>query len=185
MIQLESLSRYRRIDVLAIIALAMTWSIFSYFINLANTTWSFMVFLLVTAIFACFTALLIRKLGAVLLFYLIGGFFTYPFSILGTGLNGLFILLVVGMVFELFLLVLKKEIKNIPLSLIIGAAISSVSIPWTMLLLISEKTKELVYFAGNFSLLALITGIMGAVICFLLWYQIKGTKAVIKFEYQA
>ena len=133
--------------------------------------------------FMAFTALLIRRIGAVTLFYLIGAIITIPINNLGgLGIYKVPILLTAGIIFELFFLLLKIKIKNIPLDAVLGAAFSNFSIPFTMLLFVSA-TRELLPFVWNFALMAFIIGIMGAIVTFLIWYHIKGLKPIIRFEH--
>lgn len=183
MIAIESFKRFRKIDLLAIGALVFTWFVITYFISLPNTQLTFMLSLFVTTMFVVFTALFIRKIGAVTLFYLLGALITVPINNLGgLGWNKVIILVIAGIIFELFFLLLKIEIKNISLDVVLGAGFSNASIPFTMLLLIKTKTALMPYVL-NFALMAFIVGVMAAIITFLIWYHIKGLKPIIKFEY--
>ena len=183
MIELESFRKFRKIDLIAIIILALLWALVTWLINLPNTQLTFMLSLFITTMFMTFTALLIRKFGAVTLFYLFGSIFTISINNLGgLGLYKVPILLVAGIIFELFFLLLKIKIKNIPLNVVLGAAFSNFSIPFTMLLFVAA-TRELLPFVWNFALMTFIIGVMGSIITFLIWYNIKGLKPIIKFEY--
>lgn len=184
MIAIESFKRFRKIDLLAIIVLVFLWSIITYVVNLPNTQLTFMLSLFITTSFMTFTALLIRKIGAVTLFYLLCALVTIKIDNLGgLGWDKVLVLVIAGAVFELFFLLLKIEIKNIPLDVVLGAAFSNASIPFSMLLLI-PATKEIMPYVWNFALMAFIIGIMGAIVMFLIWYNMKGLKWVIKFEYR-
>ena len=185
MMPIESFRRYRKIDLIAILVLAILWAIITSIVNIPNNQLSFMFVLFITTMFMAFTAFFIRKIGAVSLFYLLGAIITIPFNNLGgLGLYKIPILLMVGIIFELFFLLLKIEIKNIPLDVILGAAFSMASIPWIMfLLLVTEQTKNIMPSVWNFALTAFIIGVMGATVMFLIWYNIKGLKPIIKFEY--
>lgn len=175
---------FRRIDLMAVAILAVLWAVATYLVNLISADNSMMVSLFLTAFFAAFTALFIRKIGAVTLFCLLGAIMTVPTADLGgLGLNKIPILLIAGFVFDFFLLVLKIELVDIPLGVILGAAFSNASIPWIMMLLISDIPKEIIPAALNFSLTAFVIGIIGGVVAFLAWYNIKGLKPVIRFEY--
>jgi len=183
MIQLESFRRFRKIDLIAIIILALLWALVTWLINLPNTQLTFMLSLFITTMFMTFTAFLIRKFFAVTLFYLIGSIFSISINNLGgLGIYKVPILLVAGIIFELFFLLLKIKIKNIPLNVVLGAAFSNFSIPFTMLLFI-PATRELMPFVWNFALMAFIIGIMGSIVTFLIWYNIKSLKPIIRFEY--
>lgn len=183
MIPLESLRGFRKIDLLAIIILALLWSAITCLIALSNNQLAFMLSLFITTLFMAFTALLIRRVGAVTLFYLLCASITFRINNLEiTGWDKVIILGTAGIIFELFLLLLKIEIKNIPLEVILGSALSNMSIPFTMFLLI-PATKEIMPYVLNFALMAFIIGLMGSIAMFLVWYNIKGKKFIIKYEY--
>ena len=181
--EVETFRKYRKTDFIAIIILAFIWALITFIVNLPDTQFSFFLSLFITSIFAVFTALLIRKFFAVTLFYLFGAIITIPINNLGgLGIYKVPILFIAGLIFELFFLLLKIEIRNIPLDVVLGAAFSNFSIPFAMLMFASS-TRELIPFVWNFALTAFIIGVMGAIISFLIWYKIKGTKMIIKFEY--
>ena len=183
MIELESFKRFRKIDVIAITALALLWALVTLIVNLPDTQLTFMLSLLITTVFMAFTALLIRKFFAVTLFYLIGAMITIPINNLGgLGLYKVPILAIAGIIFEVFFLLLKIEIRNIPLDVVLGAAFSSASIPWTILLL-TQASREILPYVINFSLSAFLIGIIGSLASFLIWHNIRGSRKIIKFEY--
>src|SRR3989338_228954 len=183
MIQLESFARFRKIDFLALAILTVLWAVATTLINLPNTQLTFMLSLAVTAIFVSFTALLIRKVGAVILFYFVGSAITISFNNLIQGYYKILILVIAGIIFELAFLLTKKIYKsNIPFNLVLAAALSNASIPW-IILLFTEYSKELLTPTINFSLSALLIGIMGSLLTYLVWYNIKANKTIIKFEY--
>jgi len=183
MIELESFKRFRKIDLIAIIILAVLWAFITWIINIPDNQFTFFLSLFVTTMFMAFTALLIRKIGAVTLFYLFGAIITISINNLGgLGIYKVPILLIAGIIFELFFLLLKIKIKNIPLDVVLGAAFSNFSIPFTMLLFVSA-TRDLMPFVWNFALMVFIIGIMASIVTFLIWYKIKGMKLIIRFEY--
>tara|TARA_Y100000310_G_scaffold203351_1_gene203578 strand:- start:8782 stop:9339 length:558 start_codon:yes stop_codon:yes gene_type:complete len=183
MMNLESFRSYRKIDLLVIVALAFIWALITWITNIPDNQFTFFLSLFITTMFMAFTALLIRKLGAVTLFYLFAALISIPINNLGgLGFYKVPILFIAAIIFELFFLLLKKEIKNIPLDVVLGAAFSNFSIPFTMLLFI-PATKELMSFVWNFALIAFILGIMASIMAFLAWYNIKNLKPIIKFEY--
>ncbi|MEK6984264.1 MAG: hypothetical protein AABX33_06845 [Nanoarchaeota archaeon] len=183
MIELESFRKLRKIDLIATIVSAIVWAFATWLINIPDTQFTFFLSLFMTTMFMAFTALLIRRIGAVTLFYLIGAIITIPIDNLGgLGLYKIPILFIAGIIFELFFILLKLKIKLIPLDVVLGAAFSNFSIPFTMLLFVSA-TRELMPFVWNFALMAFIIGIMGSIVTFLIWYNIKGLKPIIRFEY--
>ncbi|MDP7141675.1 MAG: hypothetical protein QF362_00440 [Candidatus Woesearchaeota archaeon] len=175
--------RLRKIDLLAVIILVLLWSTLTYFISLSDTTLTFMLSLALTIAFMAFIALLINRPGAILIFSFLGALATSDISNFGgLGWNKVIILTAAGLVFELISLLFTIEFKNIPLSVILGAGLSAASIPFTMFLLASGK-KEIMPYVLNFSLTALVLGTMTSVIIFLIWYNIKNIKPIIRFEY--
>lgn len=183
MVKIELLRKFRKIDLLAIVILALLWAFITWLINIPNNQFTFFLSLFITTMFMALIALLIKKVGAVTLFYLIGAIITIPINNLGgLGFYKVPILFIAGIIFELFFLLLKIKVKNIPLDVVLGAAFSNFSIPFTMLLFIST-TKELMPFVWNFALMAFIIGIMGSITTFLIWYNIRNLKPIIKFEY--
>ena len=68
------------------------------------------------------------------------------------------------------------------MDVVLGAAFSNFSIPFSMVLF-AGTTKELMPYVWNFAFTAFVIGIMASITAFLVWYNIKGLKAVIRFEY--
>jgi len=183
MIDLESFKRFRIIDILVILIIASIWAVFTWLVNIPDTTLTFFLSLFVTTMFMVFTSLLIRKFFAVTFFYIIAAIITIQINNLGgLGFYKVPILLVAGLIFEIFFLLLKIKVKNIPLDVVFGAAFSNFSIPFTMILFI-PTTRDLMPYVWNFAIIAFIIGIMGSIVSFLIWYNIKSLKPIIKFEY--
>lgn len=146
--------------------------------------WSFIISTLATTILLTFTVLLLKKAGSATMFYTIRALLTYKLE--GLGINTFFILIIAGMIFEIILLLLKLEIKNVPVDIVLGAAISNATIPVTTGLLLSTIVMQtMLYNLLNLILLYFIIGIAGAIISFLIWYKIKLNKLVMKFEYMS
>jgi len=176
MLPVESLKRFRGIDYLAVLLLVVSWSLV---IALANSVvQELYLVIFITAAFLSFTALLIRRVGAVFLFSLIG----FLLAALTNDYAGFAIaLLIVGLIFEVAYILIRKEIKNVPLNLIFASGLASASIPWTILLL--SKTDNLTVYALNLGLTTFFIGVVGAILAYLVWYEIRNTKLVIKYEY--
>ena len=183
MIELESFRKLRKIDYIAIIILAVIWGAVTYLVNIPNTQLTFMLSFFITTVFMTFTAFLIRRLGAVTLFYFIGAIITVPIDNLGgIGIYKIPILITAGLVFELVFLLLKIKLRNVPLDVVLGAAISNFSMPFFMLIF-GSASKELMPYVLNFALTVFVIGVVGSIVTFLIWYNIKGFKWIIKFEY--
>ena len=183
MTRLESFKPFRVTDYIALIVLAIVWAIIVSILTNSDSEFGFLFSLFVTTMFIVFTAFLIKKAGAVTLFCLTGSLIAVPSNFLmSVGWNKITIFAIAGIIFELFFIFLKKEIKNIPLDIVLGAAFSMASIPFTMFFL-SPASDNIMSYVINFSLLSFIIGIIGAITTFLIWYNIKGNKFFIKFEY--
>jgi hypothetical protein len=183
MIELESFRKFRKIDFVAIIILAVVWAFVTWIINIPDNQLTFFLSLFATTMFMAFTALLIRKFLAVTLFYLIGAIITIPVNNLGgLGFYKVPVLFIAGIIFELFFILLKTKIKLIPLNIILGAAVSNFSIPFSIALF-AGTTEELMPFVWNFAFTALIIGIMASIVSFLIWYNANGLKPAMRFEY--
>ena len=185
MIKTGHFRKFRKIDFIAILILAVFWAFVTFLVNMPDNQLSFMLSLFVTTSFVAVTALLVRKIGAVTLFYLFGAIISLPINNLG-GLSGykVPILLIAGLIFEVFFLLFKIRFKNIPLNMVLGTAFSNFSIPFAMLLFVGA-TKELMPYVWNLALMAFILGVMASVVIFLAWYNIKGLKPIIRFQYSA
>ena len=183
MIQIEGLRRFRKVDLLTIIILALLCSAITSFINISNNQLTFILSLLITTIFMTFTALLINRVGAVTLFYLLCALITFRVNnLIILGWDKVIILGTAGIIFELFFILIELQIKNIPLGVIMGAAFSNISIPFTMVLL-TKPTEEMVPHFKNFALMTFVIGLIGSIAMFLIWYNIKGKKFIIKYQY--
>jgi len=186
MIAIESFKKFRIIDFLAIIILVLLWFLFSKIINNNfNATTTYFLSLLIITILMSFTAHLVRKAGSVTIFYFIGALFTSNLNNLGiTGINKIIVFVIAGIVFELVFLILKIEIKNIKIDIISGVAISSAIIPLMIAFLLSpEAALNMIIPIFNLVLLSFFIGIIGSIISFLIWYHLKTTKLILKFEY--
>ena len=91
---------------------------------------------------------------------------------------------VAGLLFEFLFLMLKLEIHYLPLDILLGTALSTASIPLSTLFLLStEMAATNGRAVMNILLLSFCVGLIGAVIAFLIWFQVKHSKAVLQYEY--
>lgn len=186
MITIESFKRFNLIDLLLIILTAGLWFCLTSFItHVASPNMSYIFSLFIAAFLMSFTVNLVRKAGSATLFYLIGGIFTYLINDLGAlRSTKLIALLFAGIVFETIFLILKLELKNIPLDIILGSALSAATIPITTgLLLSSTVSYSWLFELLNLSLLSFFIGVIGSVASFILWYNLRTTKIIMKYEY--
>jgi uncharacterized membrane protein len=179
----EFFRKFRWLDYIGVLILSLLWVLITWLVNLPNTEFTFMFSLFLTSLFMVFTSFLIRKSGAVVLFCVLCGIIGAGVNNLGgLGWNKLIVLVVVGIIFEIFSFFVRFEFKNIPLSVVVGSGFSMMSIPLTMLFLIDAK-MNIIQYVWNFALMGFIIGLIGAVIMFLGWYHIRKLKWILKFQY--
>lgn len=186
MIAIESFKRFKIIDIIAIIILAGLWLLLSFLLDrFLDPQASYILSLLIAVTLMSFTVHLVRKAGSATLFYALGALFTYSINDLGTiGSDKLIVLIIAGIIFELIFLIFKLEVKNIQLDIMAGTAISAASIPITTGLLLSFNVSlSMISSIINLILLSFFVGLIGAVFSFLIWYNLRATKIVLKYEY--
>ena len=186
MIAIESFKKYHLQDIVAITLLALFWAGLSYLFDATlDPQISFLVTLITITILMSFTVHLIRKAGAATLFFGLCAIFTISLTEFGvTGFRKFLALVIAGIVFELAYLILKLELKNIQLDIILGTGLSAAMIPLVMALQLSftisvEKFIPLL----NIIIVSFIVGLIGALISFLIWYKVKSLKPIVRFEY--
>jgi len=186
LIPIESFTRFRRFDLLAILILALTAGVLSLITN--NTMepqYAFIVSLLIITTFMSFTVYLVRRAGTAILFFAIVALLSYPITNLGISIaNKVLVLIITGVLFELFFLLFTHVVRHTQINIILSTAISTASIPITTLILMSYHIPvDIIPIVLNLVLIAFFVGIAGSVISFLIWYHLKETKQVLKFEY--
>lgn len=131
--------------------------------------------------------LVVRKAGTATGFALLSALLSFPALTIGiSGWEKVLALSIAGVLFELVFLTLKIEVSLIPLDVVVGAAIATASIPVTSMLLLAPGIAIANGYAMmNIGLLGFTTGMIGAVLAFLLWHNIRMTKVVLWFEYGA
>jgi ABC-type thiamin/hydroxymethylpyrimidine transport system permease subunit len=185
MIAVESFQRFKIHDGAAILLLAGAWYGVSKLASLLSPQSSYLLSLLMVMFLLSFTVHLIRKAGAATLFCLTGALLTFSFNDLGaTGIPKLLVFLMAGIVFELGFLLFKLEFKNVQVDILLGTAFAAASIPFTTgMLLSSGVTLTMLTAMLNLILTSFFVGVIGAILSFLLWYHLRTTKWVLKFEY--
>ncbi|MFH1377015.1 MAG: hypothetical protein ABIH25_05255 [Candidatus Woesearchaeota archaeon] len=188
MIAIESFRRFRFKDILAIMILVALWWLLSQItINILafDPQITYIISLIIITLLMSFAVHLVRKAGSATLFYLIGSIITLNVNDIGiTGLDKVIVFLFAGIIFELIFLIFKIEIKNIQIDIIAGTAISTAFIPILMVIILSITTAlNMSTSAINLILLSFFIGIIGSIISFIIWYNLKTTKLVLKFEY--
>ena len=132
-----------------------------------------------------FAVLLIRKAGTAVLFSFISSIITFNVANLDIiGYKKILIFILISLIFEMIFLILKLEIKLLPLDVILGAGISTALFPLILGIFFSFGALKLMYLKViNIILLNFFIGIIGAIVAFLIWYKVKNSKFILRFEY--
>tara|TARA_B100000315_G_C14537095_1_gene569014 strand:- start:107 stop:673 length:567 start_codon:yes stop_codon:yes gene_type:complete len=186
MIAKEVIKRFRLKDLGVIVLLALIWlgldTVIIYSFNAQN---SYIFSLVIGTLLMSLAVQLTKRFGTALLFYGISALLMQSINDIGTtGLNKFIILVFTGLLFEIVFLMLKLEVKDIQLDILIGTAISTATIPLTTGILLSfNVAQNMINSLLNMMLLSFFIGIVGAVLSFMVWYHFRKTKFVLKFEY--
>ena len=131
------------------------------------------------------STMVVRKAGTATLISTLSALFSFSNGIfIATGWNKVVTFGVAGLLFEFLFLMLKLEIHYLPLDILLGTALSTASIPLSTLFLLStEMAATNGRAVMNILLLSFCVGLIGAVIAFLIWFQVKHSKAVLQYEY--
>lgn len=186
MISIENFKKLKVRDLLIIVILAALWFLVAFLMNsYLDPQLSYILSLLVVTMLMSFCAILIKKAGVATLFYAVGGILTYRINDLGVvGIDKLIVLVVAGIIFEIFFLILKIEVKNLPVDVVIGTALSSATIPLTIGFLISvSAAMNMAASMVNLALLSLLIGVIGSILSFLTWHNARTNKFFLRFEY--
>lgn len=178
MVAIKTSKKFKKKDITVMAVLVGLWLALNFALASVNPQYSYIISLLILTILMTFAVLIINKSGVATIFYLLAAITTYSFDSLGAlGINKIIVLGIAGLSFELVFLVLKLEFKSTQLGILFGSALSSAIIPLAMAFLISfDVASNLIVLLINMILLSFFVGIIGAVISFLIWYNISTTK---------
>lgn len=182
--QLETLRQFRLKDIALLFSFNLLLSIANWTTSHSDTPTTFYIMLTIFYFLIGLSLLLINRTGTIILFCLISVFTTNLFPT-NNIYQELFLFLIVSLIFEIAFMFFKLEFKSIKLDLLLGASLSSATIPW-MLLYFSkaELTNSLLTNTINLSAINFLIGIIGTIIASAFWHQIRKSKAVIRFEYE-
>lgn len=174
------LRHFRKIDLLAVLILALLWSGVAYLVTF-YLPYIFEIILFTTALFATFTVLLIRKIGSVTLFFSLSGVMTSVVPVLGfLGFGKILVFVLMGVVFEMFVYVFKKY-----LNLVVASSVSNGSMPWFLAVFGGrDLSANLSYALWNFTIISSLLGFLGSLTALVVWYKVGNSKVILKFEYE-
>jgi len=185
MIAIEGFKKFRTVDYIAVAVLAIIWSLLSFVLSSLTDLLSRYILSLFLLIFiSTFTVLLIKKAGAITLFYVISALITYNVGNIGPiGIYKLITFVSAGIIFELIFLLLKLEVRAIPLDIVVSASISAAAIPIvTGVILSFGVVVSMVTSFINVTLLSLFVGLASSVLLFIIWQTIKHSKFIVRLE---
>lgn len=186
----------RKIDVLAVFALALLWVLAVYIDYLfvsEDIKINYFLFILLTAFLVSSVALFVRRTGAVTMFCLIGSVMIFRLNLLNDVMSSNWIyrvlaFVLMGVIFEVYLLFFSfsfKNAQNIPFGVFLGTGIFAAMIPFAAAVLVSLSMMApiIVSVWAAFALESFFIGMIGSVLSFLIGYALRRNRLIIKFEY--
>jgi len=185
MIAYEHFQKIRVKELIFIASLAVITALLLFISSfIFNPPLLFIVSLSILALGMNFLVYLIKKTGIATLFYLFTSIFTFYLQDIGViSWEKIITFLLAGILFEVVFLILKLEIHSLPLDMIIGTSISTASVPLIGAFLLSAGLASSFPLALiNLIILAFAVGLGASVITFIIWYNVRNTKFIIKLE---
>ncbi len=167
------LRKFRFIDILIILILSMVWLTLNY----QDLNLFLLIFL--TTNFMLYLALLIRRIFAIELFFLVSLVLTLILERFNLISEYIIVFFVCGIIFE----AIAYFVKESNIGLILASGFSMGLFPF-IVLIISGLNKELLMLTLNLSLLCFITGVIATIFGLLIWLRVRGIKKVIEFIYK-
>ena len=185
MIAIESFRKFHLRDGLVLIIAAALFALSQLGLSFFDPSVGYYGSLLIFGLLLSFSTFFVRKAGTGLLVGILSSLCSFPNGLAGAiGWQKVLVFAIAGLLFELAFLLLKLEIHLIPFDILLGTALAVASIPLSTLLLLSPAVATQHQFALlNIALIGFLTGLLSAVLAFLLWYRLKQTKLVLWFEY--
>lgn len=180
----NSLKKFTNRDFVIILILAVLWAAIAYLMENIFTFRSYSVSLLIAVTLMSFGVHLIKKIGVATAIYAIGAILTLGIGdIAVSGINKLITLLIAGVIFDISLLILKKDGVHTDMDVIVCAAISSAAIPIIGILLLSfEILTTMGTSIANVVLLSLLVGIVGSTLSYIVWHFFRTTGTSLRYE---
>lgn len=177
MLPLESLRMMRKADLAVVSVLAALLAI-----SISLLSASMYLIIVAVAMSLSFAALLLRRTGAPSLIAVEAAIFLAmageaPFGPVTIAITG-----GSGIAFEAVFAIARMLIKSQPFDLLISAGLTGSAAIWAIhaIALKGSQLSPVV----NASITAFFTGIAGALIACAVWYEIKNSRVVIRFEYR-
>ena len=165
-------------DILVIGAFAVGFSGLTYLFNFMHIQHYF-IYISLFAFMMAFIALLVSKVGSLMLFSIISGVLLYPIPQLSsTGITEIIILLTTAFTFEFIAIITKRNLVCVVFATLVSVAI----MPITMLLIVGQFYRTLVVATINFSILCAIFGFFASLLAIGVWELIKTQKFIIKLR---
>lgn len=171
--EMIELRKFRCIDLIIILILSVIWIALNY----GGINFFLLIFL--TTLFILYIALLIRRIFAIALFFLIGLGLSLILERFGFISEYIIIFFICGLIFEIIAYFTEERY----LLLILDAGISMALFPFIALIMAGGR-GNLLMLTINLSILCFITGIIAAIFGLLVWLRIRGIRQVIEFIHE-
>jgi hypothetical protein len=186
MIAIESFKKFRVKDFYVTGGLAGVYLLISgvlSWINLPILSTTLALFFY--ALLLSLVAYMVRKAGSATIFSLFSSLLSFNISNLDIfGIDKVMVFVLTGVVFEGVFLILKLEVKSIPLDIVLGSGVAFGIMPLIISFVVSSGILSgFVLNLMNMIILYFFIGILGGIIGFLIWYKLKVTKLILKYEY--
>ncbi len=185
---MESFKKLQQRDWMLLLAAIILWFVVGALMQLfVGPQSSYIVALFVVSLLVALTVYISGRSWIALLFFTVGALVTSGMENMGvTGSEKFIVFLVAGIVFELVFVLLKIEIKNIPLDITMGVAIAAASIPITTgFVLSSQLMVVLLKPMINLALVSFFIGLCGALVALLIWSRVRTTKFTLRFRFDS
>ncbi len=185
MVAYEHVQTPRFRELIFVFCVSVVTSILAWFFGLVFLeSYSLIAFTVLATVFLNFVVYLTKKTGfATILLFLVG---ILTFSLRDIGVSGftkILALTLVGVIFEIVFLILKFEIHNVPFDMVIGSILSMAALPVITSFLVSANlASSFPLSLVNISLVSAAVALITSVITFLVWYNIRNTRPIVKLE---
>jgi hypothetical protein len=189
MLNLSFLRRFFLRDLLVSALFSFFSFLFIYlFSNVLVVDYLYLVAVFVLCFFCSFLVLLLKDSLVGFLFLLFYSLISMGFNEFGVvGYNKVVVFLLFALVFEVVFLLLKLEIDNVPLDVVLGVLFGVVMIPIGSYFLLASDLLifevDIVSLLGNLIVVTLFFGGLGAFLGIFLWRRVKVSRLFLKISY--
>jgi ABC-type thiamin/hydroxymethylpyrimidine transport system permease subunit len=185
MVAYEQFKKFTYKEIIIFVLISFICSAVMYIgVSKTNPTVAMLISLAISIVGMNLAVYLSEKSGSALIMYVLFGILTSTLNDIGvTGWEKVIVYFCAGLVFEIVFLILKIKIHSIPLDMILGTTISTISIIlFSSISLTSGLLPEFPIELGNVMILGLCVAVFFSTLTFLIWYSVSTTKLILKFK---